>query len=89
MWRRMRMTNLFNRKQIETQTNTIDSLMKTAQIEMLKKRLTDSDYKVIKCQECVLAGIPLPYNIDELHNERQTIRDQINKLQAQIQNKNI
>ena len=78
------MLNLFNRKQRTAQTNTLDNLIKTAQIEMLKKRLTESDYKVIKCQECALAEKPLPYDVEKLHEERQAIRDKINELQGGV-----
>lgn len=42
--------------------------------------LAESDYKVIKCYECSLIGIELPYNIEDLHKERQLLRDKINLL---------
>lgn len=42
--------------------------------------LAESDYKVIKCYECSLIGIELPYNIEDLHKERQLLRDRINLL---------
>lgn len=48
----------------------------------LKKRLTDSDYKIIKCYEYQLAGQELPYDITALYAERQLIRDQINQLET-------
>lgn len=51
------------------------------QIAELKKKLADSDYKVIKCSECQLLGQELPYDVTELHAERQAIRDQINQLE--------
>lgn len=53
-------------------------------IALLKKQLTATDYKVIKCSECNLLGEPAPYDIKELHAERQAIRDQINELEAQL-----
>ena len=76
------MTNLFNRNRKATQTSTLDTFKAKAQIEILKNRLTESDYKVIKCQECILTGKPLPYDVEELHEERQAIRDRINELQV-------
>lgn len=50
-------------------------------IELLKKELADTDYKVIKCYESYLVDKKLPYDINSLHIERQKIRDQINDLQ--------
>ena len=53
------------------------------QINELKKQLEATDYKVIKCSECQLVGIEMPYNIAELHVERQAIRDKINRLEQE------
>lgn len=52
-------------------------------IALLKRRLSASDYKVIKCAECQLLGEEMPYDVSELHAERQAIRDQINKLEQE------
>lgn len=54
-------------------------------IVRLKQALTDSDYKVIKCAEAQMAGIELPYNITELHEERQELRDMINELELVVE----
>ncbi len=51
-------------------------------IEDLKAQLSGSDYKVIKCQEAMLMGAPMPYDVEELHASRQEIRDKINTLEA-------
>lgn len=51
-------------------------------IEDLKAQLSGSDYKVIKCQEAMLIGAPMPYDVEELHASRQEIRDKINSLEA-------
>lgn len=56
---------------------------KQLEIAQLQKQLDDTDYKIIKCQEYSLAGLELPYDIEQLHNERQALRDKINELQAQ------
>lgn len=60
----------------------IDSLATTNQIAQLKAELAASDYKVTKCYESSLVGDALPYDIEELHQERQSIRDEINRLEA-------
>ena len=52
------------------------------EIEKLKEKLTESDYKVIKCYEVSLVGGTLPYDSAALHEERQAIRDEINRLEA-------
>lgn len=52
------------------------------EIDRLKKKLTDTDYKVIKCFEASLINAEMPYNAEEVHQERQEIRDEINRLEA-------
>lgn len=62
----------------------VDPVTAQAQIDTLKAELAASDYKVTKCYEASLMGDSLPYNIAELHRERQSIRDEINRLEALI-----
>jgi len=62
----------------------VDPVAKQARIDELKAGLADSDYKVTKCYEASLVGDSLPYDIAELHRERQSIRDEINRLEALI-----
>ena len=50
-------------------------------IQAYQNQLSESDYKVIKCYEYSLAGLELPYNIAELHAERELIREEIRKLE--------
>lgn len=52
------------------------------QIMELQKQLNDTDYKIIKSSEYEMARLEPPYNIQELHQERQELRDKINKLQG-------
>ena len=56
------------------------------EIERLKSELQASDYKVIKCAEAMAVGAEMPYNMAELHNERQALRDKINELESEVQN---
>lgn len=56
---------------------------RAAEVEELKMQLAESDYKVIKIAECVACGLPLPYNAEQLHSERQSIRDRINELEGE------
>lgn len=55
-------------------------------IESLKYELQESDYKVIKCAEAMAVGGEMPYDMTALHNERQALRDKINKLESEVQN---
>jgi len=54
------------------------------QIKALKEELDNTDYKVIKCYEAFLVGEALPYNAQDLHTSRQSIRDNINSLEAAL-----
>ena len=49
-------------------------------IRDLQCDLNASDYKIAKYVEYVTMGKPAPYDIDELHAERQAKRDRINEL---------
>jgi hypothetical protein len=54
----------------------------------LKQKLSNSDYKVLKCYEAKLTSSDLPYDLDSLILERQSQRDEINKLNHLIESKN-
>lgn len=55
----------------------------SVKIRSLKQRLAETDYKVIKCAECQLLGLEMPYDVETLHAQRQDIRDQINQLEQE------
>lgn len=48
----------------------------------LKNRLLETDHMVVECYEYSLLGLEMPYDITALHTERQTIKDEIETLQA-------
>ncbi|WP_320980061.1 hypothetical protein [Bacteroides sp.] len=56
----------------------------TSKINEYKAFLNDTDYKVMKCYEATLLNLPLPYNIDEVHQTRQEYRDRINELEQYL-----
>lgn len=56
------------------------------EIKSYKAELADGDYQVIKCYEASLLNQPMPYNLEELHQSRQQLRNRINELEAQIAN---
>ena len=55
--------------------------LKQSRIAELKYQLNSTDYKIVKCSECSLAGEELPYDIAALHAQRQALRDEINELE--------
>jgi len=73
-----------NDKIVQSWTISIDTLIIQNQINELKRQLSDTDYKITKCFEYSLAGKDLPYDIESLHTERQSIRDEINRLQETL-----
>lgn len=71
-----------NRYEIKAVPAPTEEEVKQARIAELQSQLASTDYKIIKCSECQLAGEELPYDIVALHSERQALRDEINELEA-------
>ena len=68
--------------QIKWKTKTDIEVEKQKQeIVALKSQLAETDYKIIKSIENQLLGLEVPYNLEELHAERQALRDKINELE--------
>ena len=44
------------------------------------------DWKVAKAYEYQLAGLEAPYDVQELHEKRQAVRNRINKIQKELDN---
>lgn len=57
-----------------------------AQIDSLKKQLESSDYKIIKAYEYAALGKQTEYDLEELHEQRQAIRDAINGKEEALAN---
>lgn len=56
---------------------TMDKLNR---IERLKDELYAGDYKVVKNAELLAKGLSAEYDVDALHEERQAIRNEINRI---------
>lgn len=54
------------------------------QIDQLKAIIANLDYMVIKCYEYNLVDKPLPYDISALHEERESLREQIRALELKL-----
>lgn len=52
--------------------------------QKLIESLQASDYKIIKATEYEALGLDCEYDLNALHQERQSIRDQINLLEEKI-----
>lgn len=57
---------------------------KEQEIRNMEATLSNSDYKVIKCMEHQMLEKEMPYDVNELNEQRQAIRDQINTLEDEI-----
>lgn len=55
------------------------------QITCLKAQIDATDYRIIKAFEYSLVGMETDYDLDTLHEERQEVRDEINRLEAELQ----
>ena len=53
-------------------------------LEAYQNALAETDYKVIKCYEYSLVGLELPYDVQELHETRESIREEIRKLEEKL-----
>jgi hypothetical protein len=54
------------------------------EIGLLKTKLTETDYKIIKCYEAFMLQQPLPYNLEELSAQRDAWRAEINQLEEDL-----
>lgn len=62
----------------------VDASYYLKQIDECKSKLSASDYKIIKSYEAQLVGDALPYNITELREQRQSLRDEIHEFEKRI-----
>lgn len=76
--------SIIDGKVVQSWETEIDTETIEVQIDELKQQLSESDYKITKCYEYSLVGEVLPYDIEALHAERQSIRDEINRLEAML-----
>ena len=64
---------------------TFDKKEVENKIRELKKRLSAGDYKIIKCYEASLLKEILPYDIENLHKNRDELRKNINELEKLLE----
>lgn len=69
----------------ENNQQLIDSLY--AELRVLNAELLSGEYgdwKVAKSYEYQLAGLEIPYDVNELHTQRQNMRDHINEIREEL-----
>ena len=72
-------------KMIEEHENVEKELMqRNEELADLERILSESDYKIIKSYENSLIGKELEYDIEQLHIERQNMRDKINEVKNEV-----
>lgn len=67
------------REKIESEIRTLISSLDAPTSDI-------GDYKIIKIYEARLKGEEDPYNYEELSQQRQEVRDRINRLQSLLEN---
>ena len=72
-------------KKTEIDRERIESEIRTLQSKLDAPTSDIGDWKIIKIYEARLSGESDPYNFDELKAARQAVRDEINTLQAQLE----
>lgn len=70
---------------MQTRANELETKIGCLRCDLSSHASAVGDWKVIKCYEAKLKGEELPYDLDKLLADRQAIRDQINALQAELQ----
>lgn len=56
------------------------------EMNILKRQLTDEDYKIIKCSEAFMSGNELPYDLEDLITKRNNRRSRINEIENLLNN---
>ena len=70
--------NLVKIQKLEQKVRTLEAVLSSTASEI-------GDWKIAKCMEYQVNGLEMPYNIEDLHQRRQAVRDKINQLQEEIE----
>ena len=72
-------------KKTKIDRERIESEIRTLQSKLDAPTSNIGDWKIIKIYEARISGESDPYNYEELKAARQAVRDEINTLQAQLE----
>lgn len=64
--------------------NDLTSEMMECESRLFYSASDIGDWKIIKCYEAKLQSKPMPYDIDDLMEKRQMMRNRINEIQEQL-----
>ena len=65
------------RMEIEQQIRNLQSQLGSQASEI-------GDWKIAKCMECQMLGLDMPYDLEELHQKRQEVRDKIAEFETEL-----
>lgn len=63
----------------------IEQEIRNLQSELSSQASEIGDWKIAKCMECQALGLEMPYDLQELHEQRQAVRDKIGELEKQLE----
>lgn len=69
---------------MDERKEAIEQEIRNIECELTSTVSPIGDWKIAKYMEYEAAGIPAPYDINELHTQRQAKRDRINELRAEL-----
>jgi len=75
----------FTEEELQEMKKINEKIQKQNEIILLKEQLNATDYKIIKASEYSLLNLECEYDIAALHAERQSLRDKINELEAELE----
>lgn len=78
------LANGWERVTEEPTEEEVAEMQRAARAKELHILLASTDYKVIKNSECQMLGLPLPYDPEEVHAEKQAWRDELNELEGGV-----
>lgn len=62
----------------------IAQVERDARMKELQELIAKTDWKITKTCEYQLLGLPAPYDVAQLHAERQALRDEYNQLESDV-----
>lgn len=63
----------------------IEQEIRNLQSELSSQASEIGDWKIAKCMEHQALGLEMPYDLQELHEQRQAVRDKIGELEKQLE----
>lgn len=68
-----------------TEKENLEAELRVLRSELQANTSEIGDWKIVKALEYQLAGQTIPYDMDKLNSDRQTVRDRINEIEKQLE----